>query len=116
MSRGRATPCCSRSSTSTLPKCSPASARRWSGWRRWRHRRSRRRDYIGSGAAVGEYLADQLILPMALAGSGRFTVAAVSRHALTNAEVITRFLPEKIVFERSEWHSTCVVRSTCGGR
>lgn len=68
------------------------------------------RDYIRSGAAVGEHLADQLMLPMALAGGGRFTVSTVSQHALTNAEVIGRFLPVEIVFGREEWRSTCVVR------
>lgn len=50
-------------------------------------------DYIASGAAVGEHLADQLMLPLALAGGGQFTAAAVSQHALTNAQVIKRFLP-----------------------
>ncbi|STI63008.1 RNA phosphate cyclase [Escherichia coli] len=29
--------------------------------------------YLASPAAVGEYLADQLVLPMALAGAGQFT-------------------------------------------
>jgi RNA 3'-terminal phosphate cyclase (ATP) len=51
------------------------------------------REYIVSGAAVGEHLADQLLLPMALAGGGSFTTASVSQHAITNAEVISRFLP-----------------------
>lgn len=50
------------------------------------------RQYLASGAAVGPYLADQLLLPLALAGSGRFTASAVTRHSLTNAEVIRRFL------------------------
>jgi RNA 3'-terminal phosphate cyclase (ATP) len=69
--------------------------------------------YIGSGAAVGEHLADQLMLPMALAGGGSFTASTVSQHALTNAEVIARFLPVEFGFERGEWHSTCRVRTTC---
>lgn len=71
------------------------------------------RDYIASGAAVGEHLADQLMLPMALAGAGRFTVSSISQHALTNAQVISRFLPVEFSFERGERHSTCVVQSTC---
>ena len=71
------------------------------------------REYLASGAAVGEHLADQLMLPMALAGGGRFTVSSVSQHSLTNAEVIGRFLPVEISFERGGQHSTCVVRSTC---
>jgi RNA 3'-terminal phosphate cyclase (ATP) len=50
------------------------------------------RRYLASGAAVGPYLADQLLLPLALAGAGAFTASALSRHTLTNAEVIRRFL------------------------
>lgn len=48
-----------------------------------------------SGATVGEYLADQLLLPIALAGSGGFTVAALSSHLKTNLAVIERFLPAR---------------------
>lgn len=40
----------------------------------------------------GEYLADQLVLPMALAGAGEFTVAHPSCHLLTNIAVVERFL------------------------
>jgi len=65
--------------------------------------------YIASGAAVGEHLADQLMLPLALAGSGRFTLSTVSGHAATNAAVIERFLPVSVRFERGEHASTCVV-------
>ncbi len=72
------------------------------------------REYIGSGAAVGEHLADQLMLPLALAGGGSFTASTVSRHALTNAEVIGRFLPVEIAFEREERRAICVVRRACG--
>lgn len=49
--------------------------------------------YMASGAAVGEHLADQLLLPMALAGSGSFTASAVSSHCRTNMRIIERFLP-----------------------
>lgn len=72
------------------------------------------RAYRASGAAVGEHLADQLMLPLALAGGGRFSVSTVSRHALTNADVIARFLPVKIDFERDGARSICTVRGTCG--
>lgn len=41
----------------------------------------------------GEYLADQLVLPMALAGAGEFKVAHPSCHLLTNIAVVERFLP-----------------------
>lgn len=71
------------------------------------------RRYMASTAAVGEHLADQLMLPLALAGGGRFTTEAVSQHAITNAEVIGRFLPVSISFEAGENRSTCFVKSSC---
>lgn len=53
--------------------------------------------YLASTAAVGEYLADQMILPLALAGEGAFTVTKMSQHMLTNIAVVERFLPVKFV-------------------
>ncbi|MES2264958.1 MAG: RNA 3'-terminal phosphate cyclase [Pseudomonadota bacterium] len=73
------------------------------------------RSYIASGAAVGEHLADQLLLPMALAGGGRFTVDRVSQHALTNADVIMRFLPVAIRFDKEERFSTCTITGCTPG-
>lgn len=67
------------------------------------------RDYVRSGAAVGEHLADQIMLPMALAGGGRFTLSHVSKHSQTNAAVIARFLPVGISFESNGGYSTCVI-------
>lgn len=55
--------------------------------------------YIDSGVAVGEHLADQLLLPLALAGSGSFTTLAPTDHARTNAALIEKFLPVEIAFE-----------------
>ncbi|MEN9867958.1 MAG: 3-phosphate cyclase [Pseudomonadota bacterium] len=69
------------------------------------------RRYLKSGAAVGEYLADQLMLPMALAGAGSFTVGHVSPHARTNAEVIAQFLPVAIRFEAFDKLHRCVIQS-----
>jgi RNA 3'-terminal phosphate cyclase (ATP) len=51
------------------------------------------RRYLNSAAAVGEHLADQLALPMALAGKSRLTATASSSHLRTNLEVIGKFLP-----------------------
>jgi len=51
------------------------------------------RVYLASEAAVCEHLADQLLLPMALAGGGSFRTGKISSHARTNMEVIRRFLP-----------------------
>jgi RNA 3'-terminal phosphate cyclase (ATP) len=56
------------------------------------------RRFLESGAAVGEHLADQLLLPLALAGGGAFLSAGVTEHARTNAEVIETFLPVRVTF------------------
>jgi RNA 3'-terminal phosphate cyclase (ATP) len=50
------------------------------------------RRYLVSGAAAGRHLADQLLLPMALAGEGAFTASALTPHTLSNAATIQRFL------------------------
>jgi RNA 3'-terminal phosphate cyclase (ATP) len=70
------------------------------------------RRYIASDAAVGEHLADQLMLPMALAGGGRFSIDRVSQHARTNGDVIARFLPVRITFEAGDNCAICVVKAT----
>ena len=51
------------------------------------------RRYLEAGVSVGEHLADQLLLPLALAGGGSFLTLAPSRHTRTNLEVIGAFLP-----------------------
>jgi RNA 3'-terminal phosphate cyclase (ATP) len=48
--------------------------------------------YLASGAPVGKYLADQLLLPMAMAGKGSFRTVAPTRHTFTNIDVVRRFL------------------------
>lgn len=55
--------------------------------------------YLASGAVAGPYLADQLLLPFALAGGGSFTTVKPSKHSRTGAEVIARFLDVAIRFE-----------------
>jgi len=54
---------------------------------------SQAQKYLASTAVVDSYLADQLLLPMALAGGGSFTAIEWSQHAATNAEIIKKFLP-----------------------
>lgn len=49
---------------------------------------------------VDEYLADQLLLPMALSGGGSFRITKPSLHATTNAAVIQRFLSVPIQFQQ----------------
>ncbi len=57
--------------------------------------------YLAADAAVGEHLADQLVLPMALAGSGQITTTNLSSHLATNVRVIQQFLPVAFDIARS---------------
>lgn len=50
------------------------------------------RAFTSARVAVDEHLADQLLLPLALAGGGSFTTTAQSLHTRTNAEVIEAIL------------------------
>jgi RNA 3'-terminal phosphate cyclase (ATP) len=66
------------------------------------------RAHLAGGAAVDRHLGDQLLLPAALVAAGllppppgvvpatRYTVAAITKHLTTNAEVIRRFLDVEI--------------------
>ncbi|MBN2535247.1 MAG: RNA 3'-terminal phosphate cyclase [Spirochaetales bacterium] len=56
--------------------------------------------YMESDAPVGEYLADQLLVPMALTGQGSFCTNSVSKHTLTNSEIIKKFLNVRIQYEK----------------
>ena len=56
--------------------------------------------YVDANVVVGEHLADQLLLPMALAGGGRFRAfGPLSLHATTNIETIQLFLDVKFTIE-----------------
>jgi RNA 3'-terminal phosphate cyclase (ATP) len=56
-----------------------------------------------SGQAVDMHLADQLLLPMALAaGTSRFTTCRVTQHLLTNAEIIRHFISAEIIVDGDE--------------
>ena len=48
--------------------------------------------YLKSDAPIGEFLADQLILPLALAGAGSFRTCALTRHTETHLKLIGEFL------------------------
>ena len=52
--------------------------------------------YMNSKAVVGEHLADQLLLPMALNAGGSFITHAVSEHVRTNINVINQFIDDAI--------------------
>jgi RNA 3'-terminal phosphate cyclase (ATP) len=60
------------------------------------------REYLASGVPVGEHLADQLLIPIALAGSGSFATGKLSRHTRTNMDVISKFMPVSFRTEQTE--------------
>ena len=59
-----------------------------------------KRYVLKSDALVDEYLTDQLLLPLALAGGGEFTARVISQHTKTQALMIEQFLPVQIKFEK----------------
>jgi RNA 3'-terminal phosphate cyclase (ATP) len=67
-------------------------------------------DFIHTGAAVGRNLADQLLLPIALAGQGSFTTMNPDEHVPTNVSVIEAFLPIRFQITRLDgglWSVSC---------
>ncbi|GLS26241.1 RNA 3'-terminal phosphate cyclase [Marinibactrum halimedae] len=56
--------------------------------------------YLSSNSVIGEYLADQLLLPMALGAGGSFTTIEPSLHLKTNAEIIQAFVGTKITISK----------------
>ena len=69
--------------------------------------------YLARRVPVGEYLADQLLLPMAQGAavngvSSRFRTGALTLHARTQIELIPRFLPVRIEVEEPEQRESLV--------
>jgi RNA 3'-terminal phosphate cyclase (ATP) len=64
------------------------------------------REYLKSSAPVGEYLADQILLPLGLSAAqqslpgirrgGSFCTLPLSRHSLTHIEILQTMLPVRI--------------------
>lgn len=67
--------------------------------------------FLESRAFAGPYLADQLLLPFALAGGGSFTTVKPSQHALTAADVIARFTGQRWLFTQQPDGSHLVHRA-----
>lgn len=71
------------------------------------------RRYLGVEAPVGEHLADQLMIPLALLAGGSYRTLAPTPHARTNAEVVNLFLPGAVRFDengRDDWIVTVAGR------
>ncbi|CAD5263218.1 MULTISPECIES: RNA 3'-terminal phosphate cyclase [Alteromonas] len=58
------------------------------------------RKLIHSQAAVEEQLADQLLIPMVLAGSGSYTTTKPTLHTTTNIDVIQQFVDTNIKLKK----------------
>jgi RNA 3'-terminal phosphate cyclase (ATP) len=58
--------------------------------------------FLATSAYAGPYLADQLLLPFALAGGGRFSTVKPSQHSRTAADIIALFTGRRFVFRPQE--------------
>jgi RNA 3'-terminal phosphate cyclase (ATP) len=52
--------------------------------------------WLAADVPVAEHTADQLLVPMGLAGAGRFRTGPLSRHATTNIAVMRQFLAVEV--------------------
>lgn len=78
------------------------------------------RDFQASRAALGPRLADQWVLPLALAvwhrsKAARFTCSAVTSHARSTFAVIEQFLPVRIDAQPFDGGWTVAVSPSCAG-
>ena len=63
-------------------------------------------EYLAFNVPVGRYLADQLLIPMALAGGGKFRTLPPTQHTTTNAEIIKKFIDVDIAineYDQNRW-------------
>lgn len=69
------------------------------------------RRYLAAAVPVGDHLADQLLLPFALAGGGAFMTLEPSRHTSTNIQVIEAFLGVTID-AKPQGNDRCLIQVT----
>lgn len=69
------------------------------------------RRYFGAGKPVGEHLADQLMVPLAVLAGGRFAAGPLSEHATTNMATLAAFGGEVRVDDRGVVHIRAMARS-----
>jgi RNA 3'-terminal phosphate cyclase (ATP) len=53
-------------------------------------------EFLSAAVPVGPHLADQLLIPLALAGGGSYDTLALTLHTTTNVEVVRKFLDIQI--------------------
>lgn len=67
--------------------------------------------FLAEDAPVGEHLADQLLLPVALAGGGAFRTLRPSLHTTTNARIVELFLPVRFAVHDDDGGRTVVIEA-----
>ncbi len=63
-------------------------------------------EYLAANIPVGRHLSDQLLIPMALSGGGKFRTLSPTKHTTTNAEIIKKFIDVDIAineYEQNRW-------------
>jgi len=60
------------------------------------------REYLAHDVPVGRHLADQLLIPIAMAGGGKFRTLSPSKHTTTNIEIIKKFVDVEINLNRND--------------
>jgi len=60
------------------------------------------KNFLDSSAVVDRFLADQLLIYMAIAKNGSYTTNELSNHLLTNIEIIKKFLPVSFHTDQQE--------------
>jgi RNA 3'-terminal phosphate cyclase (ATP) len=64
--------------------------------------------YLAADVPVGEYLADQLLLPLALVGGGSFRTLKPTSHTRTHVDVLAHFTDVQVSAERESEHTWLV--------
>lgn len=64
--------------------------------------------YLQADVPIGQFLADQLLLPLALAGGGAFVTQAPSLHTTTNIDVIAQFTGQRFHCDEVHKQRWCI--------
>ena len=74
------------------------------------------RRFVEANVPVGKRLADQLMIPMLMAGGGAMRTMPLSQHSRTNLEVIERFVSTPIRVTEEERGTLVEIGEQYGGR
>ncbi|MGQ9649038.1 MAG: RNA 3'-terminal phosphate cyclase [Phycisphaerae bacterium] len=65
--------------------------------------------WLKADVPVGQYLADQIMLPLAIAGCGRYRTMPLTRHSTTHVDLIRKFLDIDVTVDHLD-RDRCEVR------